>query len=401
MEKFDYKRLSLHSSRDYSISRSSKNILLLWQSMLVDTIIICGSRGYPAQYGGFETLAQEVAESLGQRGFSTIVTGFSSELNSSVEISEKNSKGVTSVNVRFTGWFRLANMFSTIKATRIALKKSKVQGAIVLNDVNFLTALYLQKKLKLPVVIHLDGDESIRRGIPLPGKLLHKAMRWLSLEFIEKIVVDSRVLLEDIEIRHQSKVAVIKYGATNIFDDREAINNFESELPERFFLNIARLVPENNVAEIMQAYLASKRQIPLVVIGKGTGIEKYENELQELVRISQGKIFLLNAEYNPRIIISLIDRCSLYIHGHEAGGTNPILVTARKYAPRLASHENRFNLEDSRIDEIFWSTPFQLTQIMDSHSILLSKENLPIMNVHSVESWEEISGKYYDLLFLD
>lgn len=305
------------------------------------------------------------------------------------------------MNVGFTGWFRLANMFSTIKATRIALKKTKVQGAIVLNDVNFLTALYLQKRLKVPVVIHLDGDESIRRGIPLLGKLLHKGMRWLSLQFIEKIVVDSRALLEDVKMRHQSKVAVIKYGASNTSDSREDIGDLESKLPVKFFLNIARFVPENNVVEIMQAYLASKRNIPLVVVGKGTGMEKYENEIQDLVKHSQGRIFVLDAEYNPSLIVSLIDRCRLYIHGHEAGGTNPILVTARKYASRLASHENRFNLEDSRIDEIFWSTPFQLTQIMDSHSMLLSQENLPNENRYSVESWEEISGKYYDLLSTD
>lgn len=362
----------------------------------MNSLLICGSRGYPARYGGFETLTQELANLLILRGFKVVVTGFSSDLH---ENSEENVAGVLCVNVRYRGWFRLANIISTFKATRIAVKRTRVTGAIVLNDINFLTAFYLKYKYKVPVIMHLDGDESIRRGIPWPGKLLHKIMRRLSLEFIDKVVIDSKELISTIKTRHTHKITVIKYAPMEVSKNHETFDSYLDYAPKDFFLNIARIVPENNVAEIAQAYLSSKRTIPLLIIGKGTGSKKYEKKIEKYVRESDGNIHFFESEYDPNKIIALMQNCSLYIHGHEAGGTNPIVVTARKYAVRLASHENRFNIEGSRPDEIFWNSPLQLMKIMDGYSSILPEVNIAV-KVSSIEdSWEQIVTQYCGVLF--
>ena len=362
------------------------------------SILICGSRGYPAHYGGFETLTQELSELWSEEGLRVTVTGFSGKGTESVLIKNELPKNIRTINVKFSGWFRIANLIATFKAARIACSHDEFDGAIVLNDVNFFTAWYLQEKFAIPVVIHLDGDESARRGIPWPGRVLHWAMRVASIIFIDKIVVDSRVLLKKFRQKHLHKVTVIKYGSPRVSTNRKLMYQDSPELNEGYFLNVARFVPENNVAEIIEAYLNSKRQIPLVILGKGTGSKKYESKLEDLAMRAPGKIRLMEAQYDRTVLCTLIQDSILYIHGHEAGGTNPVLITARQLATFVASHNNSYNREDCRSDEEFWSDVTQLTNIMNLKSSLRLSEDKATIPSTSSESWAEIADQYLDAL---
>jgi glycosyltransferase involved in cell wall biosynthesis len=358
--------------------------------------LICGSRGYPARYGGFETLTQELCEYWNGAGIKVTVTGFFRKGGESSPI--RNDQGIKVVNVEFSGWSRLTNLFATFKAMRIALSQDEFDGAIVLNDVNFFTAWFLQAGLGIPVIIHLDGDESARRGIPWPGRVLHQVLRLASIKFINQIVVDSSALLSKVPKRNLNKVSVIKYGFSSISTLKELVYRDYPELKSGYFLNIARFVPENNVAEIIEAYLDSNRQLPLVILGKGTGTKKYELKLENLARKAPGRIRLLEAEYDKKKVCSLIVESSLYIHGHEAGGTNPVLITARQYASFLASHDNSYNREGCRSDEEFWSSVTSLTNIINSkHSLGSSTYRATPPKLNSL-SWAEIAGQYEELL---
>jgi len=365
------------------------------------SILICGSRGYPAQYGGFETLTQELGESWSKEGHRVLITGFSSKSGDKVFVKAEPIGEIVTIIVEYSGWSRLANMFATFKAARQACKLYKLDGAIVLNGANFFTALYLQERRAMPVVMHLDGDESSRRGIPWPGKVLHSLMRLASINFIDKIVVDSRALLKRIPVRLSNKVNVIKYSFRDVSTDKEVIYREYPELLGGYFLNVARLVPENNVAEIMESYLTSEKRIPLVILGKGTGSKSYESKLVDMALKEPSKILLLNAQYDPQKLCTMISESSLYIHGHEAGGTNPVLVTARRFASNLVSHDNSYNREDCRSDEKFWRDLSDLRFIMDSESLNNNGRDVANPPKASMESWEEIADQYLELLFKD
>lgn len=326
------------------------------------------------------------------------VTGFSEKGTKNFLIQNELPKDIRTINVKFSGWSRLANLIATFKAARLACSHDKFDGAIVLNDVNFFTAWYLQEKLGISVMIHLDGDEAARRGIPWPGRVLHWAMRLASIIFIDKIVVDSRALLQKFPQKHIHKVSVIKYGSPRVSTFRELIYQDSPELHDGYFLNVARFVPENNVAEIIEAYLDSKRQIPLVILGKGTGSKKYESKLEDLAMRAPGKIRLREAQYDRTVLCTLIQESSLYIHGHEAGGTNPVLVTARQFATFVASHDNSYNREDCRSDEEFWSDVTQLTNIMNLKPSLRLSTDKATKPSTSSESWAEIADQYLDAL---
>jgi len=371
----------------------------LWQPWKMKSILICGSRGYPARYGGFETLTQELGELWSNQGHKIVITGFGSKSGRKVVLKTEPPEEIVTVTVEYSGWSRLANMLATFKAVRLACKLHSFDGAVVLNNTNFFTALYLQKTRGIFVVMHLDGDESSRRGIPWPGRVLHWLMRKASLSLIDKLVIDSRALLKSVPQRLSNKVSVIKYGFPIVSTDRKIVYGELPELQGGFFLNVARLVPENNVVEIMESYLNSKKRIPLVILGKGTGSKSYESRLEELALKAPEKILLLKAQYDPQKLCTLIEASSLYIHGHEAGGTNPVLVTARQFASKLASHDNSYNREDCRSDEMFWSSQSQLTTMMDTAPLHYLGQDVANTSKAASESWNEIADQYLELLF--
>lgn len=357
-------------------------------------LLIAGSRGIPAQYGGFETFVQEIVPVLSVHFSPLVVTGFDKTPRPNAVTVEEVQDDVFVIRLNAKGWHRLQNLILTLKGTRIARKRFKVQHALVLNDVNFLTAFYL-KKSGVEVVIHLDGDESARRGIPLPGRMLHKIFRVFATNHIDIIVVDSFALLKKIDIKHQNKVKVIKYGSTDDTYDRAKINYLVGN-DEPYLLLIARMVAENNILEIINAVSNSKVDMTLHVIGIGTGNQKYEDSIRKYAKNSPKTIILHQALYDLTMLNTLLKFCSAYIHGHEAGGTNPILVSARNHAPLIFPNENEFNRESSTTKESFWKDSKDLTKLLDNFS------ELPMIttvmdSIESQPNWDAIAMSIVDL----
>lgn len=349
-------------------------------------ILIAGSRGIPAQYGGFETFVQEIVPYLSEHYSPIVITGFTAnpEFNSP-QIYEVQ-KNIFVIRVAARGWHRLQNLRCTFISARLARKKFKIDDALVLNDVNFLSALYL-KLNGIRVVIHLDGDEVVRRGIPRLGRMLHKFFRLLSLKFIDICVVDAQALYQDINPKYRGKVQIIKYGATRDFSDRSLITDLVG-LNENYLIAIARTVPENNLLEIIQSHLNSTTDLKLHIIGLGTGNQRHETHLRNFANSSQ-LIKLHSALYDSKLINALLRHSSGYIHGHEAGGTNPILVSARQHAPIIFANDNRFNREASTQKEYFWKNSEDLTSLLNNQSDLTNdlKPNCELQ-----PGWDEIAA---------
>jgi len=358
----------------------------------MSVLLITGTRGIPARYGGFETFVQEIAPFLAPEFSQVVVTGFDSSQRSAGIQSQEILPNICAITVSSYGWRRMQNLFSTIKATRIAIKQFEVSHALVLNDVNFLTAIYL-KIIGSKVVIHLDGDESIRRGIPLLGRLLHRIFRWLCLRFIDSIILDSFSLLDGINPRFHHKISVIKYGASvEMQHESEILDYLRGD--KAYLLLICRMVPENNVIEIVKAVIDANTDLPLHLIGMGTGSNSYENQIRELVARHDNKIRLHDAMYDKKTINTLLKNCVAYLHGHEAGGTNPILVSAREHAPIIFAHDNKYNRESATNIEFFWSEPKSLIQLLADQPKLAAG----LMTRQPQANWADVSSAVFMLL---
>ncbi|GHT96818.1 hypothetical protein FACS1894141_7320 [Spirochaetia bacterium] len=129
-------------------------------------------------------------------------------------------------------------------------------------------------------------------------------------------------------------------------------------LKEPYAITVCRIEPENNVHLILEAF-ARQRKLPLVIVGNwkqnGYGLKLFKKYN------ACPHIHLFDPIYESAEINFLRSRASLYVHGHQAGGTNPSLVEAMYLALPILAFDcvyNRYTTENSCIywangDELF------------------------------------------------
>ena len=351
-------------------------------------ILICGSRGIPAQYGGFESLAQGLADNFNKDEHVAVVTGFTNEIKLPVV---NHASGIISYQIPAVGPRFVQNFLCTWKATSDLDTEHKFDAVIVLNDVNYFVARKYWKKGNW-TVLHLDGAEAKRSGLPFVGKFTHWFFRRLAIKSDIPLVVDSVAIKEDMKLSSQ-KAAVISYAPHNDEAKKPEYKNIALE-PKGFFVAIARFVDENQILQLIDGYSSSGRGEQLLVIGLGTGSKKYETRAIEAA-LSNENVHVLPKNYNRAEINWLLQNAKGYIHGHSVGGTNPILVDARLHAQLILSHDNPYNRENSGRKEHFWSNNDQLTNLLKSlDSLKVSDE----VSDYGLDSWETIALQYLELL---
>ncbi len=104
----------------------------------------------------------------------------------------------------------------------------------------------------------------------------------------------------------------------------EAVKQHQLRAGE-YYLVVARLEPENNVALIIREYVASSAKRPLVVVGGGQYGSQYAKAILGELNL---RVRCLGPIYDSPLINGLYRDCYCYVHGHEVGGTNPSLLRA-------------------------------------------------------------------------
>jgi hypothetical protein len=167
--------------------------------------------------------------------------------------------------------------------------------------------------------------------------------------------------------------------------------NFDIDILEKtgFCLVIARFVKENQISEIIEAYLSSGRTEVLVVIGAGTGRRKYERKINNLSHTTD-RVLILPKHYIRAEINWLLQNAKVYLHGHSVGGTNPILVDARFHSKVILSHTNPYNMENSGYKELHWASKSELVLLLDN----LENFQLNKSIEYRFESWKSITDQY-------
>ena len=351
-------------------------------------ILICGSRGIPAQYGGFESLAQALTLNFNDHEHEVVVTGFSNDVKGPIV---NHMDGNISYQIPARGPRFVQNFLCTWMATQDLDTKHSFDAVIVLNDVNYFVARKYWKK-GIRTVLHLDGAEAKRSGLPFIGKFAHWFFRRLAVKSGIPLVVDSVAIQEDMNLSSK-RVVVISYAQHIDEAKKPEYKNVNLE-PNRYFVAIARFVDENQILQLIDGYISSGRDEQLFIIGSGTGSKKYETRVMNAAQYDEN-IHVLPKNYDRAEINWLLQNTKGYIHGHSVGGTNPILVDARLHAQLILSHDNPYNRENSGNKEHFWRNNDQLAKLLKNIDLL---EVSTDASDYRLDSWETIALQYLDLL---
>ncbi|HLV01514.1 MAG TPA: DUF1972 domain-containing protein [Acidobacteriota bacterium] len=306
-------------------------------------IAILGTRGIPANYGGFETFAEELSVRLVERGHSVTVYGRSHYLPPGVE----QYRGV---QVR-----RLASIrqkyLETVSHTAFSILDASWRGYDVVLICNAANALFcpIPRICGAKVVLNVDGIERLRRKWNALGRGFYLLSERLSTWFPDAVVTDARSVQEYYLKRYHLESTFIPYGApVECVKTRTILEKLN--LPYKgYILYVSRLEPENNADRVLEAYLRSNLEIPLAMIGDAPYNRGFIRDLRE--KAKGRKVVMPGAIYGKGYH-ELLAGALCYLQATEVGGTHPALVEAMGAGCVVISHdtvENREVLADAGI----------------------------------------------------
>src|SRR6266481_5645460 len=157
-------------------------------------LAILGTRGIPANYGGFETFAEELSTSLAARGHDVTVYG-------------------RSINVRFAG-----RMYKGVKLAVLPTIGTKYLDTVAHTFLSVLHALpgrfaLVPRLSGTPVALNVDGIERLRKKWGSAGRAYYRISEYLATIIPNAIVTDARVIRDYYVKQYGKRSVMIAYGA--------------------------------------------------------------------------------------------------------------------------------------------------------------------------------------------
>jgi glycosyltransferase involved in cell wall biosynthesis len=282
-------------------------------------IAILGSRGIPANYGGFETFAEELSTRLVRRGHEVTVYGRVGFIAHDLE----NYRGV---RIRVLRCVR-SKYLETVSHTFLSVLHAWFCDFDVLVVCNAANAFLcgLPKLAGQKVVLNVDGIERRRRKWNSLGRAFYRLGEFLATLLPETVVADARTIQDYYLDEYGLRARYIPYGASvEVVSSTEKLKQLRL-CPREYVLYVSRLEPENNAMLAIEAYLNSGVPYPLVVVGDAPYAQAY---IRGLRRLAAGRNVLMPGAVYGAGYRELLAHCFCYIQATEVGGTHPALLEA-------------------------------------------------------------------------
>lgn len=305
-------------------------------------ISIVGTRGVPANYGGFETYAENLSVALGALGHDvTVVCPGRSKYAPPLPANLKNIRRLFIYDVEKLVRGRYLKAMATIVYDLVALVAVcfRKPDVVLLCGYASGPCMFLPRLFGVHLVVNPDGLEwnSDRWGAVIKQWLL-----WcekLSIAASSALIVDAEPIAKRFVDVHNASPHLVTYGAPVV---RYSDFDISKLVSGPFFLCVARMVPETSLPLIIRAFKASTSSCELIILGPITDEKFYTTQVAPLLKQNVKHI---GAIYDQQIVQGLRLNCEALLHGHASEGTNPSLVESLAcgsivYAMDTASNRN-------------------------------------------------------------
>jgi len=353
-------------------------------------IAIIGTQGLPAEYGGFETLAHYLVEYLSNEFDITVFCSskiYSNKLKlyngCRLEYIPFHANGIQSV---------LFDILSILKA------RNKYDKILLLGASGGFIMPFL-RSYRNKFILNFGGLDWQRSKW---GFFVQRIIRLCEIFAVNNsafLIADNDGIQEYIKRIYQRNSYLIAYGGDQVFQVKPERSDQEKYpfLNSLYAFSVARIQPDNNIDMILNAFI-NFTPFPIVFVGNWScseyGIRTKANYLK------YKNILLLDAIYDQRELNVLRSNCSIYIHGHSAGGTNPSLVEAMHLSLPIFAYASGFNEYTTKNKAVYFSSSAELAKkindISFEHLRHIGKEMKNIAS--SSYRWELITRKYSEVL---
>jgi glycosyltransferase involved in cell wall biosynthesis len=303
-------------------------------------IAIVGTRGVPAMYGGFETMAAELSSRLAQRGHEVTVYCRAGRTDESHPVP-------SGVRRRFVP-FVPGKYFETITHTAASLVDAVVHpyDAILLTNAANAVFAWLPRLRGTKVALNVDGIERQRAKWGIAGRIWYSVGERFAQVLPHAIVADARVIQDYYRERYGRVAELIAYGAT--VREREPAPDLSrwgiADIHAGdYFLYVSRLEPENQALLVIEAYKRVPGDHPLLVVGDAPYATAYKERLRAAAD-QDARIRLTGAIYGDGY--GDLQRGALaYVQATAVGGTHPALIEAMAAGNLVLAFRTPENIE--------------------------------------------------------
>ena len=278
-------------------------------------IAILGTRGIPANYGGFETFAEELSIRLVKRGHE--VTVYCREKHPFQKFQGVRLQYLPTIHHKY--FDTLAHTFVSI----LWLLAHPVDVVLCCNAGNAIFT-FVPRLFGMPVALNVDGIERKRRKWNWLAKAWFLGSEYLSTILPTCFVTDAEAIRRYYKERYNKDSLFIPYGADTERTDSKAVLDELKLEPFRYFLYVSRLEPENRALEVRQAFEQVETEMKLALIGDAP----YAHDYIESVRNTKDPRVVMPGAIYGHGYKELGSWCFAYIHATEVGGTHPALIEA-------------------------------------------------------------------------
>ncbi|NJE45722.1 beta 1-4 rhamnosyltransferase Cps2T [Massilimicrobiota sp. SW1139] len=330
-------------------------------------VFIIGSKGIPANYGGFETFVDELVSRQQNKNIKYHVACLSDNDN------ETEYHGAHCFNVKVPNIGPAKAVYYDLAALKYCVKYIKdnnINDAIVYIlacRIGLFVSKYVKQlhKLNCKVYVNPDGHEWKRAKWNYFIRKYWKLSEKLMVKHADLLICDSKniekYIQEDYK-QYSPKTTFIAYGAdtskSTLRDDDEKLLNWYKEKgvqAKEYYLVVGRFVPENNYETMIKEFMKSNTKKDFVLI---TNVEqnKFYETLKNETHFDQDKrIKFVGTVYDQQLLKKIRENAYGYLHGHEVGGTNPSLLEALATTDLNLLLDVGFNKEVGEDGAVYWN----------------------------------------------
>ena len=376
-------------------------------------IFIIGSRGLPAQYGGFETFVEKLVSHKVSPAIRYHVACLSDESTGN-HFDYKGADCFT-VNPPKLGPARvIAYDMMAINYSLKLIQKEGIQSPIfyILGNTIGAFIVHFAKKIQSIggiLLVNPDGLEWKRAKWSKPVQSYLKYSEKEMTKYANLIISDNRGIETYIRNTYPwSRTTFIAYGTdlskTTLTAEDSSVRDWYQKWQtqeKEYYLILGRFVPENNYETAIREFMKSSTERDLVIICNHEG-NAYFDELRQITGFDKDKrVKFVGTVYDQDLLKYIRNQAFAYIHGHEVGGTNPGLLEALAQTDLNLIYNVDFNHQVAQETALYWNKEDgNLSQLIDSVDGQVSFEDLgnaAKANMKENYTWEKIVGEYEEL----
>jgi len=359
-------------------------------------IALLGTRGVPASYSGFETCVEQLGARLVERGHAVTVYRRSHHYNDGL----REYRGMRLVTLP-----TIANKYldtivhTTISATHALTQRYDVALFFIAGNS---PVAWIPRVAGQRVAINVDGLDWRRQKWPRWARRLIRLLEQLSKLTANEVVTDSRVVATFYQEEYGFQPHYIPYGSSvDPCPPGDVLERLGLDAG-RYVIFVGRLVPENCVHHLVDAFKSLETDMKCVIVGDAPYAEAYQKTLK--------------ANSDPRIVFTgylfgegyaeLCTNSYVFVETAEVGGTHPALVEAMAFGTAVVVNgtaENKETIADAGLSYDGHaggdSLRVILRKLMDNPSLRDEFAMRARARAESAYSWEKVTDAYESLFY--